>query len=121
MKKDYIEINGIKYPVEFNMNAQFAFMEAQNLSFFEDYKLNTLRPQQIKALIYEGVVEGCRINNIEFPYSIFDFIAMIKAEHVGKLLMIYASQNRSEIKEQEPEPADVTKKKKFFPFGKLKG
>jgi hypothetical protein len=117
MKNDYIEINDKKYRVEFNWNAITDFLESEGLQLTDADDLKQLKPRQVTGLIYAGVVEGCRMDAIEFPFSKLDFGAMISPPQVGELLLIY--QRHTTIKKSpspEREGVEGEQKKRFMRF-----
>jgi len=118
MKNDYIEIDGKKYRVEFNWNAITDFLESEGLKLTDADDLKQLKPRQVTGLIFAGVVEGCRMDAIEFPFSKLDFGAMISPPQVGELLLIYQRHTSvisraTACRGRTDEPA---KKKSLNPF-----
>jgi len=125
MKNDYIEISQKKYRVEFNWNAITDFLESEGLSLSDADDLKNLKPRQITGLIYAGVVEGCRMDAAEFPFSKLDFGAAISPPQVGELLLIYARHTQVKNKPStgsgtapapEREAVEGVKKKSMNPF-----
>jgi len=122
MKNDYIEIANKKYRVEFNWNAITDFLESEGLQLTDADDLKQLKPRQVTGLIYAGVVEGCRMDATEFPFSKLDFGAMISPPQVGELLLIY--QRHTTIKKSASHPELVSgsnetpgqQKKRLNPF-----
>lgn len=119
MKNDFIEISGKKYRVEFNWNAITDFLESEGLTLSDADDMKKLKPRQITGLIYAGVVEGCRMDHQEFPYSKLEFGTMINPPQVGELLFIYQRHTSvtgrdaiNRVSNEKTEP----KKKKFIRF-----
>lgn len=121
MKNDYIEINNQKYRVEFNWNAITDFLESEGLQLTDADDLKQLKPRQVTGLIYAGVVEGCRMDGTEFPFSKLDFGAMINPPQVGELLLIYQRHtSTSSVTKKAPlaerEAVEAGQKKRFMRF-----
>lgn len=116
MKNDYIEIDGKKYRVEFTWEAIVNFLEDENLALSDVDDLKNLKPRQVTSLIFAGVVEGCQLDNVEFPFSKKEFSSMIRPYHIGDLITIYTRQTLKENSKTAsiPEPVEGTKKKKFL-------
>lgn len=104
MKHDSIEINGEEYRIEFNWNTVCNFIESQNKTLADLDKLNEMTPRQITAFIFEAIIEGCRLQNVTFPFTIEDFGAAIGFNEVAEILKIYTRQTSV--------PASVVKAKK---------
>lgn len=114
MKNDYIEISGKKYRVEFNWNAITDFLELEGLSLSDVDNLKDLKPRQVTGLIFSGVVEGCYLDNIEFPYTKREFGTMINPTHVGELMLIYSRQTSASLKKEPVKEAGASQKKSLM-------
>ena len=102
MKNDFIEINEKQYRVEFNWNSITDFLESENLNLTDADDLKQLKPRQITGLIYAGIIEGCRIEKTEFPFSKLDFGAVLSPSDVGELLLIYQRQTATPNTKVQP-------------------
>ena len=71
-KKDYIDIEGEKIPVKFNMKVFHQFTQETGVPFFEYIKGlgdGDLLNANTTALIYYALTEGHRIEGKEMPFS----------------------------------------------------
>ena len=71
-KKDYIDIEGEKIPVKFNMKVFHQFSEETDVPFFkyiQKVSEGDLLNASTTALIYYALVEGHRIEGKEMPFS----------------------------------------------------
>ena len=92
MKYDSIEINGTDYRIEFNWNTVCNFIENENKTLADLDRLNEMTPRQITSFIYEAIKEGCRMENVSFPFTLQDFGAMIRIQEIAEILKIYTKQ-----------------------------
>lgn len=89
MKFDSIEINGKDYRIEFNWNTVCNFIERENKTLADLEKLNEMTPKQITSLLYSGMLEGCRMEGVSFPFSLDDFGAALSVTDIADILNIY--------------------------------
>jgi len=102
MKHDAIEINGITYRIEFNWNTISEFIESTGLSLADLDKMGTMTPRQITSLIYCAIKEGCRMDGIEFPFTMADFGAAIGVNEISEILKIYTRQTSVSVATVKP-------------------
>jgi hypothetical protein len=89
MKYDSIEINGKDYRIEFNWNTVCNFIEKEKKTLADLEKLNELPPRQITCLLWCGMVEGCRLEGIDFPFTVDDFGAALTVNDIADIFNIY--------------------------------
>ena len=103
MKKDYIEIGGIKYRVEVNWNALAAFLAAVGRDTIDELaSFNTIRPSEITALIAACIVEGERLDGRKCTVSALDLGAVISPADVAAFMDIYVRQSAPRMELEEP-------------------
>jgi hypothetical protein len=89
MTHDYVEINGKDYRIEFNWNSMTDFFDRVGKKPSDLDKMDELTAAQYTTLFHAGVVEGCRMDGVEFPFSEKDFGAALTINNVAELLMLY--------------------------------
>jgi hypothetical protein len=97
MKYDSIEINGKDYRIEFNWNTIVNFIDADNLTLADLDRLGTMSPRQITNLIWCALKEGCRLEKVEFPFSVEDLGAVLGVETITEILKIYTRQTSTSV------------------------
>ncbi len=71
-KKDYIDIEGEKIPVKFNMKVFHQFSEETGVVFFDYIQKvsdGDLLNKNTTTLIYYGLLEGHRVEGKEMPFT----------------------------------------------------
>ena len=100
-KYDKIQVGRKQYRIEFNWNALCACMEAEGMTFGQMSEFEKINPTRFISLLYEGISEGCRLENKRFPFSKEDFAALLTPESIAELSLIFQSQNKSPLKDLE--------------------
>ena len=88
MKNDNIELGGKKYRIEFNWNAISVWMDITGKSIDHLVDMKDVRGSELTELCYQSVVEGCRRDGVEFPYSKLDFGAELNPKTIGDLMKV---------------------------------
>ena len=88
MKYDNIEIAGKQYRIEFNWNAVSAWMDETNLEFETLTDVKKIKGSALTELCYQSVLEGCRMEGVEFPYSKMDFGAALHVNIIADFFKI---------------------------------
>lgn len=98
-KFDRIQVGRKQYRIEFNWNAYTAFMETHEMKFGDLKDLDKINTGQFITLLFEAIVEGCRIENKKFPYCKEDFAAMLDSESIDQFSLILQRQNAKPVKD----------------------
>jgi hypothetical protein len=75
-KKDFINIEGINYPIKFNNKVFHEFAEQTQIKFFDFIQAGDLFNQHTTTLIFFALREGYRIEGKEFNIKEEDIAAM---------------------------------------------
>ena len=92
-KYDRIQVGRKQYRIEFNWNAVCSCMESEGMNFGQLNEFEKIDPGRFISLLYEGILEGCRMENKKFPYSREDFAAMLTPESIAQLSLVFQRQN----------------------------
>ena len=95
MRYDNIEIAGKQYRIEFNWNAISAWMDETGQHFDDLVDVSKIKGSHITELCYQAVVEGCRMDGVEFPYSCKDFGAALQPQMIGAFMQIFTNHMKS--------------------------
>lgn len=95
MKTDYLELGDKRYRIEFNWNTIAAWMDNTGHAFEDLGDMKSVKGSDLTELFYQSVVEGSRMDGVEFPLSKLDFGAMLNPRKVADLLIIYARHMQS--------------------------
>lgn len=98
-KFDKVLIGRKQYRIEFNWNAYVALMEFYEMKFGDLKDFEKINPGQFITLLYEAIVEGCRLENKKFPYSRENFAAMLTPESISQFSLILQRQNANSGKD----------------------
>ena len=75
-KKDFINIDGVKYPIKFNNKVFHEFTEQTKIKFFDFIQAGDLFNQNTTTLIFFALREGYRIEGKTFDIKEEDIAAM---------------------------------------------
>lgn len=95
MKHDAIEINGKRYRIEFNWNAISCFLDATGLGLESLEDPSKMKPSEITELLFQSVVEGCRMDQEDFPFNKVDFGAALDLLTIAGMMKVFTNQVQS--------------------------
>lgn len=113
--KEFIELDGKKYRVEFNWNTITEYCEIKNIEDLSALdSLKNLSASDLRLFIYCALKEGERMEGKEFLVSVLDLGGILKFQDIQHLMQVFKKQSSFTLDSKEP-PGDVKKKRmKFF-------
>jgi hypothetical protein len=91
MKFDNVEISGKKYRIEFNWNAISAWMDITGHQFDDLTDVKNIKGAELTELCYQGIVEGCRLEGMEFPFTVKDLGATMSPITVASFMKVFTT------------------------------
>lgn len=95
MKYDNVEIGGKKYRIEFNWNAISGWMDITGHQFDDLADVKKIRGADLTELCYQGILEGCRLESVEFPFTVKDLGAVMSPKTVAAFMNVFTAHMSS--------------------------
>ena len=108
MIADYVEIDGKDYRIEWNWNTITNFLQTTGKELADIDRIAGMNPSDITRFVHCALVEGCRIDGVEFPFTVEQFGGLMEVADIPVVLEIYQGQianktSRMKAKKKEAE------------------
>ena len=109
MIADYVEIDGKDYRIEWNWNTVTNFLQTSGRELADIDRIAGMNPEDITRFIHCALVEGSRLDGVEFPFTAEEVGGMMEVQDIPVALGIYQQQianktSRMKVKKKEVGP-----------------
>ncbi len=112
--KEYIELEGKKYRIEFNWNTITEFCELKNISDLSALdSLKNLSAGDLRLFIHCALKEGERMDGKEFNITALELGGILKFHDIQRLMLVFKKQSSFSVA-SEVTTKEVKKKRRFF-------
>jgi hypothetical protein len=92
--KEYIELAGKKYRIEFNWNTITDYCEIKNITDLSALdSLASLSPGELRQFLHCAIKEGERMDGRELEITAVEFGGMLKFDDIQKLMQVFQKQS----------------------------